>query len=259
MTYPYQNKCVISGTSLEFFEYDKLIKAGYSRKPRKQKVKEPTRQLTIFDKPKIKPYKKSRFPIQRTKTNIRRIVQCNNFTKFLTLTFKDHITDLGESNKKFNLFIKRLKYHYPDLKYLAVPEFTKSGRVHYHILLDLQYVKADVLSAIWSHGFIKINRVDKVSNLGVYISKYISKDLMNENTKYKKKFFVSVNCLRPITFFAQKAYLIYNKIKSFSFPVHTAVFNNDYTGNVDFQVFEIKKENLFNFFNSVFKPQLDNI
>ena len=55
---------------------------------------------------------------------------------FLTLTFKDHVTDFREAQKRFNsLKTHILKSRYQD--YIRVLERQKSGRIHYHLLVAL--------------------------------------------------------------------------------------------------------------------------
>lgn len=53
---------------------------------------------------------------------------------FLTLTFADHVTDAKEAQRRFNsLRTNFLKHHYPH--YIRVVERTKSGRIHYHLIV----------------------------------------------------------------------------------------------------------------------------
>jgi len=124
--------------------------------------------------------------VVRARRNIMMYAQ-KNFNaandKFITLTFKDNITDLKIANNEFNLFIKRLKYKIrSDFKYLAVIEFQKRGAVHYHMLSDLNYIKKLEFAEIWKNGFVKINRIKHVDDLGAYLIAYIGK-----NTKKKDK------------------------------------------------------------------------
>lgn len=89
--------------------------------------------------------------------------------KFLTLTFKENISSLKSANYEFKKFRHRLEYKFHiKINYLCVPEFQKRGSIHYHVILfNLPFIDADELSSIWGNGFIKINRIDKVSNVGV--------------------------------------------------------------------------------------------
>lgn len=56
---------------------------------------------------------------------------------FLTLTFPDHVIDPKEAQRRFNsLRTNFLKHHYPH--YIRVIERTKSGRIHYHLIVATQ-------------------------------------------------------------------------------------------------------------------------
>lgn len=59
-----------------------------------------------------------------------------NHVGFLTLTFKDHVTDAKEAQRRFNsLRTNFLKKHYPN--YIRVIERTKTGRIHYHLIVSV--------------------------------------------------------------------------------------------------------------------------
>lgn len=126
-------------------------------------------------------------------------------SKFVTLTFKDglsfNITDVKSCNAAFNLFIKRLKYRYSELRYLAVIEFQDAngrGAVHYHMICNLPFVKKSELQKIWGNGFVKINAIDKVDNVGAYISKYMAKDLDDTRLQGLKAYQYSRSLRKPV-------------------------------------------------------------
>lgn len=57
-----------------------------------------------------------------------------DYVGFLTLTFADNVTDPKEAQRRFNsLRTNFLKKHYPH--YIRVIERTKSGRIHYHLIV----------------------------------------------------------------------------------------------------------------------------
>lgn len=143
---------------------------------------------------------------EQCRWDIARLVDTNfdNNTKFMTLTFKDNITDVSYTNKEFSKFIKRLNYYlYKEkrqlLKYIAVWEQQKRGSIHYHIIFfSLPYIKNNDLQKIWGFGFVKINRIDVDSkeNRGRYVSKYFSKNI-DIKTYKQKSFFKSQNLIQP--------------------------------------------------------------
>ena len=137
---------------------------------------------------------------EQARWDIARIVDCNfdNKTKFVTLTFKENIQEILITNREFKYFIQRLNYYLYHtktqlLKYLATWEKQKRGAIHYHVIFfDFPYIAKEKLQNLWSHGFIKINRIDVDSkeNRGRYLSKYFGKDLDLKEHK-KKAFFKS--------------------------------------------------------------------
>lgn len=138
--------------------------------------------------------------LYRTKRILRRIIlnQDLSRTSFLTLTFKENLTDLKKAKYEFEKFLKRLNYHLYKtkksmIKYIAVPEQQQRGAWHFHILLfDVPYIPNDDIARIWQNGFIKINQVKFQNILEVYkyITKYLTKQF-SENQKYLKRFLSS--------------------------------------------------------------------
>lgn len=150
---------------------------------------------------------------KRRRESVRNLITTNfsNADKFVTLTFKNglgfDICNVQQCNYEFMKFIQRLKYwlakHQPghELKYLAVIEFQDAngrGAVHYHLLMNLPYIKKSVLSEIWGNGFVKINAIDKVDNIGAYVSKYMNKDLDDVRLMGENAFMYSRNLQKPV-------------------------------------------------------------
>ena len=128
-------------------------------------------------------------------------------SKFLTLTFAEHITDLEVANKMFTDFMRRLNYSLLKerrnvIKYTAVWELTKNGRIHYHVIFyNLPFVKIDKLVDIWGHGIAYINVIDNVDNVGVYVAKYMSKPddrYLSPEYSGKRRYFSSTGLRKPI-------------------------------------------------------------
>lgn len=124
--------------------------------------------------------------------------------KFLTLTFRDtddfNIRSVQDCALEFQKFIKRLRYYYPDIKYLAVVEFQDKndrGAVHYHVLIQLPYIPMDKLYQIWSHGWIFINKINHVDNIGAYVTKYMTKDNADIRLQKVKGYYCSQGLARP--------------------------------------------------------------
>lgn len=144
---------------------------------------------------------------RRRRAEVRQLI-CQNFdknSKFITLTFNNDGNhdkqDVKACNKLFKEFIQRLKRRYPELQYVAVVEFqdkNNRGAVHYHMIANLPYIKKDDLSDIWGNGFIKINAIDKVDNVGAYVIKYMTVDLDDKRLQGLKAYNCSKGLKRPV-------------------------------------------------------------
>jgi hypothetical protein len=199
----YKRKIIISGNIVEVYEYDKPILKGYKDTKKSSKG----RQAIASDGDKEVNRDKV---LNRARRDLRRLINSNIDVygvpaKFVTLTFRDDIEDLKKANREFTKFIKRLKRYFDiDVKYAAVPEvqqerFEKYGvKVwHYHVIFfNLPYIKSNDLADIWRNGFIKINRIDRVSNVGAYICKYMTKD--NKDLVGQKCYFTSRGLKKPV-------------------------------------------------------------
>jgi hypothetical protein len=241
----FSDKVIISGLEVEHYEYlSKMQVRGYKRKPRKEKVKEE------FKKQPKENTEKTKFSVNRTRTQIRRLTNTNyELNKFLTLTSK--ITDIDKSNKIFNLFTQRMKTRYPKFMYIAVLEFQKDidhfgiakpdgGAVHYHIICNIPYVKSKELEEIWGQGFIKIKRIKKDTNLGDYLCKYLQKEMFDKRMFGKKKFFCSRDLKRFIELIGETAKQFMNENSTLTF-VKKRGYSNEYAGDVSHKFYKMKK------------------
>lgn len=166
----YYEKIVVTKGITEVWRYEKLnVKGGGARDGEGRDKEHNYRQQ------------------QRRRRNTIRQLICTNFdscSKFVTLTFdndRDHdYKDVQACNAYFKKFVMRMKYRFPEFKYVAVIEFQdKNGRgaVHYHMICNLPFMKKSELAEIWAGGFVKINRIDKVDNVGAYVIKYMTSDM----------------------------------------------------------------------------------
>ena len=162
--------------------------------------------------------------LKRSKDKIFDIAFINNFDYFVTLTFDDNIINAKNEDDVhrvmrnwFNNMVKRYNF-----KYLAVPEFHKSKRIHFHLLCsgDLRLsdsgtvliperdnpVKLSTARKIhkneedyrtvynldnWNFGFSTVIKFEKCDDDGYgttaiakYLTKYITKDLTRVLKRY---------------------------------------------------------------------------
>lgn len=153
----------------------------------------------------------------RSNLNCQRIAKANrdNWESFITLTFKENITDIVYANKIFNAWVSNVRKLKKDFKYIAVPEFQKRGAVHYHILSNLgkedtnivipqkeRTEKTKDLTTLfdvkyWSRGFARVDFIKgDYKKIYSYICKYMTKDI-DDKLFGKHRYFNSQNLNKP--------------------------------------------------------------
>ena len=126
-------------------------------------------------------------------SNLRNLINNNFFggqnELWVTLTFGDNkIYNANDLCPVFEKFIKRLRYSYKGYKidYIYVPEPHEKGDWHIHLLLKADrplYIDNSKLSKIWGYGFVKVNRLKDIDNIGAYVSAYLINIKNGEHTK----------------------------------------------------------------------------
>ena len=246
-------KIIYSGDVIEVYEYDKGYLKGYENN------NADTGRKSDYKSENYEEHRKQ--VLQRAKKNLRRLINANvgqygkEFTaKFLTLTFKDNVKDLDKANYEFKKFIQRLNYHCfgtkkANLKYTCVVEFQKRGAIHYHVIIyNMPYVKANDISNIWGNGFIKINKIDDIDNVGAYVSEYLGqaekgqgKDVADDRLQGKKSYFSSKGLFKPIEVIDEKKVEQVAAALPKECLTYSAIFQNEHVGNVSYKQYNLKK------------------
>ena len=234
----YFEKIVITKGIFEVWRYEKLNTTGGGARSREGKEQEQN-------------YRKT----QRARRNRIRQLICNNFdkgSKFVTLTFNDKmpfdIRDVKACNQYFRKFVMRMKYRYPDFKYVAVIEFQdKNGRgaVHYHLICNLPYLKKGDLSQIWGAGFVKINSIDKVDNVGAYVIKYMTEDMDDKRLCGLNAYLHSRGLEEPIELATWKGdpsewREVHDALESET-PSYSAKYESDASGVIEYQQYNFNR------------------
>jgi len=99
--------------------------------------------------------------------------------KFLTLTYREQTNDPKKIYKDLDIFNKRLKRAYPAIAYIHIVEPHASGNYHVHSLLKLTDGEAfdmtyDKAYKLWGQGFVKVENLIDVDNIGAYFVAYFS-------------------------------------------------------------------------------------
>lgn len=137
---------------------------------------------------------------------------------FVTLTFDDKFVENSYSHEKVTNYLTRWlnnqKHQNPDMRYLLVPELHKSGRIHFHGVFSdvpnwklIPGINQKTGRVIKKHGkviynltnyklgFTTVSEVENIEAVSHYISKYITKELLN--LKHKRNVWHSKNLVKP--------------------------------------------------------------
>uniref|UniRef100_UPI003F693E1F rolling circle replication-associated protein n=1 Tax=Streptococcus pluranimalium TaxID=82348 RepID=UPI003F693E1F len=169
----YNRKIITSGDTVEVYSLKTRQRKGYEKKDTGQKRRNFS-DLSFEEK--VEAYKRKTVYIKQKRVDVMRLISSNfqqGLTKFLTLTFKEHVTDRAQAMDEFKNFMKRLNYLQKKLKrqsvkYLGVIEYTKKGRIHFHVVLfNCGYIPKAELEKIWGNGFVRINRIKGMNGSAV--------------------------------------------------------------------------------------------
>lgn len=154
--------------------------------------------------------------LKRTRQKIYDYIQANEWSSnsyFLTITFDTTYVDsfnYDECYKRIRQFIKTVKKSNPDFKYLFIPEQHRSKRWHFHALIsncpNLKLIDSgkkakgmtiyNISPRTFRYGYTNLTKVKDINKLCTYMTKHISKDLINA-TKGKHRYLASDNLDLP--------------------------------------------------------------
>ena len=110
--------------------------------------------------------------VLRSKLACQRLAKANYeaWSTFITLTYADNFDNVKEANKNLASFLRQVKRHKTDLKYLAIPEFQKRGAIHYHLLTNIDITDKKLITSqknnnyfkhikYWNYGFTKVDKI----------------------------------------------------------------------------------------------------
>lgn len=153
----------------------------------------------------------------RSNLNCQRLCKANrdSWESFITLTFKENITDIAYANRIFHAWVVNVRKIKKDFKYVAVPEFQKRGAVHYHVLSNLGKNDSGIIMPqksrtektkdittlfdvkYWSRGFARVDFIKSdYKKIYSYICKYMTKDIDNKLFG-KHRYLSSQNISKP--------------------------------------------------------------
>lgn len=132
----------------------------------------------------------------------RDIINCN-FTGdsnelFLTLTYRDRNRgkDIKKVNADFDRFIKRIKRKThvttANLVWFSALEPQADGTWHLHCLLKWKdrkriFIANTILATLWGCGFTKTTAIDNVTNIGAYLTAYLTNVVVDSTEENEMK------------------------------------------------------------------------
>ncbi len=189
--------------------------------------------------------------IIRSKLECQRLAKSNieDWRTFITLTFDpktalEPMNNIVNANKRFHIFITKVRRVKKDFKYICVPEFHKSGIVHYHLLSNIEITDPTLMYnqednpkfkhiKYWTDGFtcVEVIKGDPKKIIG-YIAKYMTKDIDNRLFN-KHRYLYSNNLLKP-----QESFIDLNNETEREFFIKkiqekTLIYQNEYLNAYD--------------------------
>lgn len=198
----YYNKTIATKNRLYVWKYSAPVYYNYPKTTRALETYEKALEGTKQDN-----------SLHRSRNTAKLLVETNftPYMKFLTLTYANAAAGREQVVRDFNAFAKRYKRTFGySLKYLYTMERgskkgsytddngkkrTYTNRWHVHaVLFHQRFIPLKDLKRVWNNGGVKINAVDDPINIGLYLIKYITKDMVLLN---KKGFISSNNLIKP--------------------------------------------------------------
>lgn len=126
--------------------------------------------------------------LKRAREHIFDIIYCNHWDYFVTITFNPEQIDSYNPHEVMSVLRSWLanSVSRKGLRYILIPEYHKSGRIHAHALINDVFKLVDSgLKAgdktvynitNWRYGFSTAIPCDNSSRLASYVTKYVTKD-----------------------------------------------------------------------------------
>jgi len=96
---------------------------------------------------------------------------------WVTLTYKENMTDTKRLYKDYEKYIKRMMYRGYEFKYIVAMEPQGRGAWHAHVIFifpeKAPYIPNEEMRAMWGHGFVVVRSLKDVDNVGAYLTAYL--------------------------------------------------------------------------------------
>lgn len=210
----YNVKVIEYRTGVQVRVYEKSVKEERWNCDEWGEIPEPKKRERKDDE-EIDRERSLRVSADRSLNMVYKYARANVWEWFFTLTFNPEKVDsfsYEEVTEKLSKWLNNMRRTCPDMKYLVVPEKHRSGRYHFHGLFanvdGLRFVDSghkdeggNVIYNVgnYSLGYSTATRVQDTGRASSYLSKYITKDLM-EGTFGKRRYWASRNLDLPMEY-----------------------------------------------------------
>lgn len=140
--------------------------------------------------------------IRKTMRKIRALINANavhaRYIRWITLTYRENMTDRERLYSDFDKFWKRFLYYLKKEKlskpeYISVVEPQGRGAWHIHAIFiwkeNAPFIANEILARVWRHGYVSIKQPKNCDNLGAYFTAYLANmpaedvDALDDNEK----------------------------------------------------------------------------
>lgn len=117
---------------------------------------------------------------------LRDLINCNvenpSCCRWVTLTYKENMTDTVKLRQDHEAFMKRLRRYckkkgFPDFEYIVAVEPQGRGAWHTHELWifdrEAPFLVNEDIAKLWGHGFVTVKKLENIDNIGAYLTAYL--------------------------------------------------------------------------------------
>lgn len=130
--------------------------------------------------------------IKRSMNNLKEYINYNitnvDRCKFITLTYRENMTDTNKLYFDFKNFMKRFRYYYGSCEFINVIEPQSRGAWHCHCIIIFNkkapFISNEEVEKLWTHGFTSTKSIkEEVDNIGNYLTAYLTDIPLDEALK----------------------------------------------------------------------------
>lgn len=114
------------------------------------------------------------------------------------------------------------------------------------MICNLPYIQKKELSQIWDSGFVKINRIDKVDNVGAYVIKYMVADMDDTRLMKEHAYLHSRALEEPVELTtwrgeAEAWKAVHEALDSMT-PLYAGTYKSDESGTIQYLQYNINRK-----------------